>query len=400
MTVLTKSAIDDVIKSIMDEVITWRRDLHQIPEVGVELPQTSEYVCQQLKKMEIPYQKGVGLDSAIVAEIEGTKAGKGKTIALRADMDALPVKEETNLPFASQNGNMHACGHDAHTAILLGAAKALNEMKDEFSGKVVLLFQPGEEISAGAQPMIEAGCLEGVEGIIGLHVGNISSEGAPGTALFSTGPMMACLDQWTMTVNGVGAHGAYPHGSHDPVVMAGHIITSVQEIISRELNPVEPGVVTIGVVKGGTAYNVIPGSVYLEGTARAVNQKTREYIAKRIEEIAESIATAFRGNIEFHYEFGAPPLVNDKDFTLNVMESAKKAIGEEHVQLLDHPVMGGEDFAYYLEKVPGTFIFLSNPLAIDGECYPHHNSKFALDEQYFDRGIAIFVQSTLDFLNS
>lgn len=390
--------MQELIKNAMDEVVIWRRDLHQIPEIGNDLPKTSAYVAEQLEKMGISYTKGVGIEHAIVATIQGTKEGQGKTLALRADMDALPVVEETGLPFESKNGNMHACGHDAHTASLLGTAKVLNQIKDQFSGKIVLLFQPGEEISAGAEPMVKAGCLDGVDGIIGIHVGNISSDGVPGNAYFKFGSMMACLDKWNMTINGVGSHGAYPHGSHDPVVMQAHIITAVQEIISRELNPVDPGVVTVGIVKGGSAYNVIPGSVYLEGTARAVNQKTREYISKRIGEIAESVAKAFRGTIDYNYIFGAPPVVNHNEFTQNVIESAKRAIGEENVQIMDNPVMGGEDFAYYLEKVPGTFIFVSNPLAIDGTCFPHHNSRFALDEQYFDRSIKIFVQSALDFL--
>lgn len=383
----------------MDNVITWRRDLHQIPEIGIELPQTSEYVCKQLDNMGVIYQKGVGIEHAIVATIEGAKKGEGKTLALRADMDALPIVEETGLPFESKNGKMHGCGHDAHTAILLGTIKVLNQMRDKFSGKVVFLFQPGEEISAGAEPMVKAGCLEGVDGIIGIHVGNISSEGTPGVAYFKMGSLMACLDKWSMTVKGLGSHGAYPQNSHDPIVMQAHIITAIQEIISRELNPVDPGVVTVGIVNGGSTYNVIPGSVYLEGTARAVNQKTREYISKRIGEIAESIAKAFRGSIDYNYTFGAPPVVNNDEFTAKVLESSKKALGEENVQLMTNPVMGGEDFAYYLEKVPGTFIFLSTPLDVNGVYYPHHNSKFAIDEQYFERGIAIFVQSALDFLN-
>ena len=390
--------MQELIKNVMDEVINWRRDLHQIPEIGNDLPQTSAYVCKQLDEMGVSYTKGVGIEHAIVATIEGTKEGQGKTLALRADMDALPVKEETGLPFASTNGNMHGCGHDAHTAVLLGAIKVLNQMKDQFSGKVVFLFQPGEELSAGAEPMVKAGCLDGVDGIIGIHVGNISSESVPGKAYFKTGSLMACLDKWTMTIKGVGSHGAYPHQGVDPVVMQAQIITALQEVISRELNPVDPGVITVGIVNGGSQYNVIPGSVYLEGTARSVKKETREYIAKRIGEIAEGVAKSFRGSIDYDYTFGAPPVVNDTDFTLNTMESAKKALGEENVAMLENPVMGGEDFSYYLEKVPGTFIFLANPLEIDGVCYAHHNSRFALDEQYFDRGVAIFVQSALDFL--
>lgn len=386
-------------KDMLEDVISWRRDLHQIPEVGQYLPKTSDYVAKRLDEMGVTYKRGVGLESAIVASIEGTKEGPGKIIALRADMDALPVKEETGLPFASKNGNMHACGHDAHTAILLGAIKALNSLKDEFSGKIVFLFQPAEEISAGAKPMVDAGCLDGVDAVVGIHVGNISNEVSPGAALFSLGSMMACLDKWTMTINGVGSHGAYPHVSRDPVVIGSHIVLGIQEIISRELNPVDPGVITVGVFNGGSAYNVIPGFANLEGTARAVDQSTREFIAKRIEEVGTSIAKAFRGSIDYKYHFGAPPVVNDEEFTLKAIESAKKVMGEENVKIMQKPVMGGEDFAYYLEKVPGTFIFLSTPLEIEGEAYPHHNCRFAIDEQYFDRGVALFTQIALDYLN-
>lgn len=385
-------------KDVLNDVIKWRRDLHQIPEVGQDLPLTSEYVCNQLDKLGISYKKGIGLESAIVAEIVGNK-GKGKTLALRADMDALPVIEESGLPFSSTNGKMHACGHDAHASILLGAAKVLNELKEEFAGKVVLLFQPAEEISAGAEPMIQGGALDNVDAIIGLHVGNISTEAKCGTALFSKGSMMACLDKWNIKITGVGSHGAYPHASHDPIVMAANVVSAIQAIISREIDPVDPGVITVGQIHGGTAYNIIPGVVELEGTARAVKQETREFLAKRIGEVAEYTVKASRGNIEYDYTFGAPPVVNDEEFTIQAMESATKVLGDENVVLMANPVMGGEDFAYYLKKVPGTFVFLSNPLAIDGTIYPHHNSRFAIDEQYFDRGVAIFVQTALDYLN-
>lgn len=382
---------------VSKEVIKWRRDLHRIPELGQHLPNTSKYVCEKLDGMGIEYKTGVGLESAIVAAIRGN--GEGKCIALRADMDGLPVKEETNLEFASTNGNMHACGHDAHTATLLGAVKVINELKGQFKGTVKFLFQPAEEISAGAKPMIEGGALEGVDAILGLHVGTIYPEIAGGDAVFSTDSMMACLDRFTMKVKGVGAHGAYPQNSVDPIVIAAHIITSLQDIISRELNPVDPGVITVGMVQGGSAYNVIPGEAYLEGTARAVNQQTREYIAKRIGEIGGSVAGGLRGSVEYKYFYGAPPLVNDEKFTLKVYESAKKAIGENKVHIINKPVMGGEDFAYYLEKVPGTFLFLSTPMAIDGVEYPNHNSKFAVNEKYLESGVAIFAQSVLDFLN-
>lgn len=391
--------VNNLAKNALEDVIAWRRDLHQIPEIGIDLPKTSSYIAKQLDSLGISYEVGVGLDSAIVGFIKGGK-GEGKTIALRADMDALPIKEESGLSFASINGNMHACGHDAHVAILLGAAKVLNDMKNELSGRIILLFQPAEEISQGAEPMIQAGALEGVDAVLGIHVGSISEEAQAGMALFSKGPMMACLDRWTMKIKGRGSHGAAPHNSHDPIFMTGNIINTIQTIISREINPVDPGLISIGKITGGTSYNVIPDYVELEGTARAIKEETREYIAKRIGEIAELVAKASKGNVEYNYIFGAPPLINDEKFTVDVMESAKKVLGEENIKLMENPVMVGEDFSCYLKEVPGTFVFLSTPLEIDGVMHPHHNSKFALDEQYFNRGVALFVQSTLDFFNS
>lgn len=395
--------IDIMAEKVMADVIKWRRDLHKIPEVGMDLPMTSSYITNVLDEIGVSYKKGVGIEHGIMAAIEGTKAKadkdeKIKTIALRADMDALPIKEETGLEFESKNGNMHACGHDAHIAILLGAAKVLNSIKDQFSGKVVFLFQPGEEISQGAEPMIKAGCLEGVDGIFGIHLGNISPEGNEGMALFKPGPIMASMDKWTMTVNGVGSHGAYPHEGVDPIVISAYIIMGLQEIVSRELDPVDSGVITVGTIKGGVGFNIIPDSVYIEGTARAVKEDTRKYIANRIEEVGRNIAKGFRGHAEVEYTFGPPPVINDERFTYQIMESAKKAMGENNVTLINHPVMGGEDFAFYLREIPGTFAFLKTPLEIDGVFYPHHNSKFAIDEKHLRKGVSVFAQSALDFI--
>jgi amidohydrolase len=401
LVVLNKEDIMNIIElthEVSNDVINWRRDLHQIPETGQYLPNTFKYICNELDKMGISYETNIGLESAIVTIIKGK--GNGKCIALRADMDGLPVKEETGLPFASINGNMHACGHDAHMSILLGTIKVINEIKDKFNGTVKFLFQPAEEISGGAQPMIEGGALNGADAIIGLHVGHISDDVPSGNILLNTGSMMACLDRFTLKVKGIGSHGAYPHSSRDPIVISAHIITGLQEIISRELDPVDPGVITIGIVQGGSAYNIIPEEVFLEGTSRAVNSKTREYILKRIGEVSENIAKGFRGSVEYNYFQGAPPLVNDEKFTMKVYDSAKKAIGDDKVHLINKPVMGGEDFAYYLEKIPGTFIFLSNPLAVEGIEYPHHNPKFAINEEYFESGVEILVQASMDFLKN
>lgn len=386
-------------KEVSQEVIKWRRDLHQIPEVGLQLPQTAKYVADRLEEMGIEYRENVGGISGIVGLIRGGQ--EGKTIALRADMDALPVKEETGLDFASTNGNMHACGHDAHTAILLGAAKILSEHKDKLKGNVKLIFQPAEEGPGGAEPMLKDGAFETpkVDAVLGAHVGNIAPGIEKGEIYLNTGNMMACLDDFRITFKGIGSHGAYPHQGVDPVTMTSYAITSIQEILSRELEPTQPGVITVGTIHGGTAYNVIPGQVHVEGTARAVDQETREFIARRIGEIARNIANGFRGEVEYDYHFGYPPLENDKEFTEKFRASAEKVLPKEKVKMMEKPVMGGEDFAYYLGEVPGTFIFMSTPKEVDGKYYPHHNSKFDVDEDCLKTGVALFVQGAYDFFN-
>ncbi|MEY8416976.1 amidohydrolase [Tissierella praeacuta] len=390
----------DIIKSakrIEESIINWRRDLHQIPEIGLNLEQTSQYVIKQLEEMGIEYRKNIGV-SGIVGLIKGDKPGR--TIALRADMDALPIKEETGLPFASKNGNMHACGHDAHTAILLGAAKVLNENKDKIKGNVKLIFQPAEEGPGGAKPMIEDGALKEpkVDAIMGLHVGNLTENSKEGSIMVSYNNMMACLDRFKLKLIGKGCHGAYPETGVDPIAMAGYFISNVQSIISRELSPTDPAVVTIGKINGGFAYNIIPDSVELEGTVRAVDQKVRENIAKRIEDFAKGISETMRGTYEYEYVFGYPPLVNDKEFTKDFIESAKKIIPEEDIVEMKKPAMGGEDMAYFLNEAPGTFFFMSTPRAVNGEYYPHHNSKFDINEEILWKGAALLIQGVMDYL--
>lgn len=391
--------IIEEVKKVEDDIIKWRRDLHQIPEVGLELPETVKYVKNRLDEMGIEYKEMVN-GSALVAIIKGGK--EGKTIALRTDMDALPIKEETGLPFASTNGNMHACGHDAHTATLLGVAKVLNKHKDSLKGNVKLLFQPAEEGPGGAKPMIEEGALENpkVEAILGLHVGNLSEELEPGSIGYSCSNLMACLDRFKIKIIGKGAHGAYPELSVDPIVIASQVVSSIQQIVSREISPSIPTVVTIGKIHGGTAYNIIPEAVELEGTVRAIEQNVREYISKRIGEIANGVTSGLRAKCEYEYTFGYPPLVNHEEFTRKFVESAKKILNENQIIEIKKPLMGGEDMAYFLQEVPGTFFFLCNPMEIDGVMYPHHNPKFAIDESYLKTGAAILLQAALDWLEN
>lgn len=383
-------------KNIEENVINWRRYLHQIPEIGLDLPETTDYICKVLDEIGVEYERGVGTPSAVVAKIVGD-IPSDKVIALRADTDALKVNEETGLEFAAKNGNMHACGHDAHAAMMLGVVKVIKELKSELKGTVKFLFQPAEEISAGAQPMIEAGVLEDVDFIVGLHVGNIVPGLENGKLMISHGPMMACFDEFSIDVKGYGSHGAYPQKSIDPVVISSYIVTAIQEIVSREIAPTDPAVITVGKLISGHTFNVIPETAQIVGTARAVTEDVRQVIAKRIGEIAENIAKAFRATVKYDYIFGAPPLVNSSEISSIVERSAEKIFGDDIV-IMNKPVMGGEDFAYYLQKVPGAYVFLSNPLPIEGEIYPHHNPKFALDESQFHKGVALLVQLVEDYL--
>lgn len=383
---------------VEEDIIRWRRDLHRMPELGLELPKTVKYVCDRLDEMGIPYHTLVN-GNAVVALIEGDS--KGKTIGIRADMDALPVKEETGLDFASVNGCMHACGHDGHTAVLLGTAKVLNKFKSELNGNVKLLFQPGEEYPGGAQPMIEEGALENpkVDAVIGLHEGRISEAVTKGKIGVTYGPMMASMDRIFIRIIGKGSHGAYPEDSVDPISTAAEVISALQRVVSREIKAVEPAVLSITRIQGGFNQNVIPGEVELEGTVRTFNNETRQFIAKRIDEITKGITGAMRATYELQYDFKYPPLINNKEFTEFFVRSAQKVIPTEDIVEMEHPVMGGEDMAYFLEKVPGTFFFLSNPGEIEGQTYPHHNPRFDIDEAFLKRGAALFVQTVFDYLN-
>lgn len=311
------------VKKIEKEIISWRRDLHKMPELGLELPNTSKYIQERLSEMGIEYHTLIN-GNAIVGIIKGHQ--EGKTIALRADMDALPIKEETRLPFASDNGYMHACGHDAHSSMLLGAAKVLNDNKDKLKGNVKLFFQPGEEYPGGALPMIKEGAMENpkVDAVLGLHNGSISKDVEKGKIGVCYGPMMASMDRILIKIKGKGSHGAYPELSVDPISTAAEVISALQRVVSREIKAIDPVVLSITRINGGFNQNIIPDEVEIEGTVRAVNPETRNFIAKRIEEITKGITTAMRADCEVQYDFKYPPLINSEWFTRDFVESAKR----------------------------------------------------------------------------
>jgi amidohydrolase len=385
------------VRRIESQIIEWRRGLHQIPELGLELPRTVEYIKRQLDEMKIEYHTLVN-GNAIVGLIKGSE--DGKTIAIRADTDALPIKEETGLEFASTNGCMHACGHDGHTAMLLGAAKILNKNRDMLKGNVKLFFQPGEEYPGGALPMIEEGAMENpkVDAVIGLHAGRINAAVEKGKIGISYGPMMASMDRIFIKIKGKGSHGAYPEASVDPISTAAEVISALQRVVSREIEAVEPAVLSVTRIEGGFNQNIIPEDVELEGTVRTFNNDTRNFIAKRIEEISKGITSAMRADYEVQYDFKYPPLINNKEFTSFFVESAKEIMDEDEIIELEKPIMGGEDMAFFLENAPGTFFFLSNPEEVDGVEYPHHNSKFDIDESLLYKGSALFIQTVMDYL--
>lgn len=314
-------------KRIEDKIIHWRRELHKIPEVGLELPKTSQYIQRQLEKMGVGYRTLLN-GNAIVAILTGKKKGEGKVFAIRADIDALPIKEETGLDFASTNENMHACGHDGHAAILLGAVELLKDKDEDISGTILFLFQPGEEYPGGAKPMIDAGALSPMpDAIIGLHAGNLCGEVTGDSIGIGKGAIMASMDRFFIKIVGKGAHGASPHQSIDPISIAAEVISALQRIVSRELAPTNTAVVSVTRIQGGFNQNIIPGEVELEGTVRALDEETRRFIALRIEEITTHICAAHRAEAIVEYDDRYPPVIVDEQITELFAVSAKKNCG-------------------------------------------------------------------------
>ena len=386
-------------KDLQEYLVAMRRELHQIPELKYDLPKTRAYVTAKLDEYGIPYVLS-DKDSSIIATLNAGKPGK--VVALRADMDALPILENTGVDYASKHtGCMHACGHDTHTTMLLGAAKVLAEHKDELNGEVRFLFQTAEEQSKGAQIVVANGGVKGVDAVFGNHIGTIISKDIPtGTVICCPGPVMAFFDRFIIKVKGVGCHGSTPEKGTDPVNIAAHVVLGLEAIVAREFNACEPVVVTIGMIQGGAAYNAIPSEVLIEGTTRGFNEEVRQKVAKRIGEISVHTAEAFGGSAEFEMDWGAPPVVNNAEMAAFAAACAKEVVGEDKVITeVENPNMGGEDFAYYLNEVPGAFMFLSSSNPAKGTDVAHHNPKFNVDEDVFWMGSATFVNIAEKFLN-
>lgn len=373
-------------------VIGWRRHLHRYPELSFHEVETAAYVAGELSAMGLDPARP--LPNAVVAELQG--ASPGPTVALRADLDALPVAEETGLPFASSRpGVMHACGHDGHTAMLLGAARLLLSHRETLAGRVRLLFQPAEETPpGGALPLMEAGALEGVDAILGLHLWAWLPAGTVG---ISPGPVMASGDRFRIVVRGQGGHGGMPHTAVDPVWVAAQVILALQGIVGRNVDPLRSAVLSVGTVHAGGTFNVIPDTVEISGTARALDQATRETLQARVSQVAQGLALAAGATAEVTYELGYPVLENDPAVAALVAAACREMLGDDRVTS-PPPSLVSEDFGYYLRRVPGAYLFLGirNPEA--GATWPHHHPRFTVDEQVLPLGSRLLAYLALALL--
>ena len=371
---------------LVDDVVLIRRDLHMHPELGFEEHRTAGIVAQRLRTLGFDVYENIG-KTGVVGVIKGARAGR--TIMLRADMDALPIYEERDHSYRSQaDGRMHACGHDGHVAILLGAAALIADRKSELAGTVCLVFQPAEEGLGGAKKMIEDGLLErfGIERAYGLHLSTKYRTGALG---FREGPMYASSDSIEIDVVGVGGHGSAPHDAIDPIYTAANFITSVQQIVSRQVDPLEPAVVTIGAINAGTVHNVIPRACRMLGTVRAFSGEVREKMPERIERVLRSCCDASGASYKFDYLWRYPVTSNDAAQTAYARDLAKEIVGAEMV--VDAAMlMGAEDFSFYAEQVPACFYTLGCR-GDEETSHPHHSSLFDIDERALPNGVAMMA---------
>ena len=386
------------INQMLDELKSWRQDLHKIPEIGLEEYETSKYIKGKLKELNVNFKDGYS-KTGIVAWIKGNKGNSDKSIGLRADFDALPMPEKNNFDHKStKEGMMHACGHDGHTSMLLGAAKYLSENND-FNGTVYFIFQPGEEGFGGGKIMIEDGLFKDfkIDEVYALHNW---PELPLGTFGVNYGPMMAAVDEFDIIVRGVGGHAAIPQLAIDPIVVASQIINSIQTIISRSIEPIDKALISITKIHGGTAYNVIDDQVKLGGTIRTFKTKTRSYIEKRIEEIVKGIASAngAGSKVEFNLINKYPPTINHEEESKFAAGIAKDLVGEEKVITDIQPSMGGEDFSYLLEKKPGSYLYIGQG---DENHQAHlHTTNYDFNDNLLPIGVNYWVNLVKNYFTA
>ncbi len=364
----------NAIEALYPEMVDTRRYLHQYPELSFQEYKTAEYIANFYEEIGIPYEKGVG-GNGVVATLTGSKPGK--TIAMRADFDALPIQDAKDVPYKSKvDGVMHACGHDGHTATLLILAKVMKYYQEELPGTIVFLHQHAEEYApGGAKPMIEAGVLENVDAVFGTHLWATTPLG---TIQTTKDVMMAGADRFEITIQGKGRHGAYPHETKDSIVIGSQLVTQLQQIVSRRLDPLETAVLTVGIFEAGNAFNIIADSARLVGTVRYLNTDIQEQVIEEMEKLIKGVCTSYECTYTFNYIKGYPPVINHATEAELVMDVSSKLQDVEKVEEII-PVMGGEDFAYYLQEKPGAFFFTGAEK--EGNHYPHHHPHFDFDEK-------------------
>jgi amidohydrolase len=380
-----------------DRTIALRRRLHREPEIGLHLPRTQEMVLEAFADLPVEITTGRSTTS-VVAVLRGARPGP--TYLLRGDMDGLPVHEDTGLPFASQNaGAMHACGHDTHVAMLLGAARLLAERRDELTGQVVFMVQPGEEGFHGARYMLEEGLLDVVSGapVSGAFALHISSTLESGSVNVRPGPMMAAADQWRMVVRGRGGHASEPHAAADPIPVAAEIVLALQSMVTRRVDVFDPAVVTVAHIEAGSTNNVIPDSAFLEGTIRTLSARNRADVVAAVRRVATHIGAAHGLEVEFEHEEGYPVTVNDPTAAAAVLEAATELLGKRASLLSPAPLMGAEDFSYVLQRVPGAMAWLGAcPPGMDpATAPPNHSNLVVFDEEPLPAGVALYAHMAL-----
>lgn len=390
MTINYSSAIKSIVTELennAEEVISWRRYLHKNPELSFEEVETAKYIADTLESFGIKTERNIG-GNGVIGSIQGSKSGP--VIGLRADFDALPIEDEKNTSYVSTNpGVMHACGHDGHTAALLGTAKVLNKFKEELPGKVVFIFQHAEEKPpGGAKSMIEALDMDDFDYIFAAH---LASDIPIGDIAVGAGAKMAAVDKFKLTINGYGGHGAKPHETNDPIVIGSDIVSILQKVVSRRIDPLESAVLTLGVFHAGNAFNVIPDKAVLEGTVRTLNEEVRKQVKNNIYSLVKGVTEGYGATFELDYLHGYPTLNNQEAETEIVRTLFSEMFGENHVVPFNTG-MGAEDFSYFLREKPGNYFRVGSRNDDERTHYPHHHPKFDIDEQALLNIQKAFVQ--------
>ncbi|HEX2916112.1 MAG TPA: M20 family metallopeptidase [Chloroflexia bacterium] len=374
------------------ELINMRRDFHRHPELAFKESRTAGIVADKLRQAGLEVQTGVA-ETGVVGMLRGAKPGR--TVLVRADIDALPILEQHDSEYVSQNqGVMHACGHDGHTAIALTVAELLAGQRGDLAGNVKFVFQPAEEIVSGAKPMIEQGVMQGVDAAIGLHLGN---DQPVGSVCMKAGPSMANVDNVILTVRGKGGHGSQPEKAIDSIMAACQLVTTLQTLVSREISPADTAVLSFGTINGGFASNIIAPEVVLAGTVRSFQPDVRETMLRRIEEIAVTLGKALRCDVKMEVSYSCPAVVNDAGMAELVRQSAVAALGGQNVTEMK-PIMGSDDMSLFLREVPGCY-FVVGSGHLNGSSFPHHHPGFDIEEESLVVGTRVMTQAVLDFLS-